>query len=1121
MPQKESLSLRAQSCQPERPPQPPVRLLTRGQKGSKFGECNTVTFKDKILRTISTLMVTLLALTALADNENNRQQGYYRYPSLHKNQLVFTAEGDLWAVDRRGGLAGRLTSNPGQETHAAVSPDGRWLAFTGEYNGPKEVYLMPLTGGSPKRMTYSGGPALVRGWSSNNHIIFASDYQKPFSDQFQLFTLNINSKDIEPVPLAQASDGVFDRQKNLFFVRQPATVNYTRGYQGGTVENIWFYQAGKEAIPLTTDYTGTSKKPMLWDDRLYFVSDRADNRLLNLWSCDLKGQDLKQHSFESRFDIFNPSLSEGFIAYQAGADLVIHDLANDTRTVPEIRLASDFEQRRPKLLHNPVDFLTSYDISDDNQRLALAARGKLTTFPTDKGRIINIAPARPELLYQTVRFLPGSQDMIVIGEQGPYHSIWRIPAKTSEPGTELYKTETAVEAGPAISPDGQWLAWSNSEQKLFITNTSSGETKQFFHSPNTDYAPREFAWSPDSHWLVFVSEASNLNLQLNLLELDTGQIHELTNDRVSSFSPSWSETGSWLVFISNRYYESRVHHAFAHNQQEPFSTENSGIFAMAMDKTARWPYNPTNELDFENNEEPETSPPLTIDPDGISKRIYRFPLPKGRYQYAALGGQTLFWLEPTGDGQPNLKALAIHPDKVEPYSVAGDVAFYRISNDGAAIHLFKDNRMYLLPSHFSSGDLNEFLIDTSRWQININPETEWQQILTQAWKYFQNYFYDEKLNQVDWHARLSEFMPLVDRVTEREELNDVIRQMISAVGILHLKTNGGDSRHSQEWQNVSWLGASLENTGTGYSIKRIYRSDSNYPEESSPLNRPEVQIQEGDIIKAINGQSLESTTPTPLLLDQAGQQVLVEYQRPSEQETRKDIVYPISTGERRQLLYSDWLESNRQYTSDSSDGQIGYIHLQALSSDNFTQWVRQFYPVFQRQGLILDLRHNPGGNIDSWILSRLIRKAVYFQTMRNQTSKMWGMPYAFRGHIVALINEETASDAEVLAQSLRELKLAPLIGTRTWGGRVWKTDVSLVDHGFFAIPMEAHYNQNRQWASESYGLEPDILIDNLPHKTFMGNDAQLEKAVHYLLEKIKKEPVTVPSPPQTPVVPAK
>ena len=1093
-------------------------------------------FKNKITRVASISIFALLALTALANNEYKEQQGYYRYPSLHKNQLVFTAEGDLWRVERRGGLATRLTSNPGQETHAAISPDGQWLAFTGEYNGPKEIYLMPLTGGSPKRMTYSGGPAFVRGWSRDNEIIFTSDYQKPFNGRFQLFTLNINRQEIKPVPLAQASDGVFDQKQNLFFVRQPATVNYTRGYQGGTAENIWLYQTDKEAIPLTTDYTGTSKKPMLWNNRLYFVSDRADNRLLNLWSTDLSGKDLKQHSFEDRFDIFNPSLSEGFIAYQAGADLVIHDLENGTRTVPDIRLVSDFEQRRPRILPNPIDFLTSFDFSDDNQRLALAARGKLTTFPTDKGRIINIPPTHPNLLYQTIRFLPDSQDLIAVGEQGPFHSIWRIPANTKESPIELYKTVSAVDEGPIVSPNGQWLAWSNSEQKLLITHTVSGETRQFFQSLNTDYAPQQFTWSPDSRWLVFVSEANNLNLQLNLLELDTGNIQELTNDRVSSYSPTWSETGNCLVFISNRYYESQIHHAFVHNQQEPYSTENSAVFALAMNKAARWPYSPVNELDLEKSKEPavdsdnpqtqpgneeETAPSLTIDLDGISKRIYRFPLPNGRYQYATLGGQTLFWLDLAEDGFLNLKALPINPDKTEPYSVAEDVTFYRLSNDGSAIHLFKDDRMYLLPSHFSSDDLSEFVINTNHWQLNIEPKTEWMQILTQAWKYFQNYFYDENINQIDWDARLSEFQPLVSRVTEREELNDVIRQMISAVGILHLKTNGGDSRHNNEWRSLSWLGASLENTGNGYSVRHIYQSDSNYPEERSPLGRPEVQIQEGDIIKTINGQSLESATPESLLIDQARQQVLVEYQRPGEQETRKDIVYPISTRARRELLYSDWLENNRQYTSKNSSGQIGYIHLKALMSDNFTQWVRQFYPVFQRQGLILDLRDNAGGNIDSWILGRLLRKAVYFQTVRNQTGKMWGMPYAFRGHIVALINEETASDAEVLAQSLRELKLAPLIGTRTWGGRVWRINASFVDHGLFSIPVHAHYNTNRQWASESYGLEPDIQIDNLPHETFMGKDAQLEKAVHYLLEKIKKEPVTVPPLPQNPIAPTK
>ena len=375
------------------------------------------------------------------------------------------------------------------------------------------------------------------------------------------------------------------------------------------------------------------------------------------------------------------------------------------------------------------------------------------------------------------------------------------------------------------------------------------------------------------------------------------------------------------------------------------------------------------------------------------------------------------------------------------------------------------------------------------------------------------------MHNKDWKQILDRHLPLVNRVTDRAELNDLIAQMVGELETLHIFVRGGDHRTLKQQITPASLGATFrrDTEQGGYRIEHVYRSDPDLPDQLSPLAQPEVKLNRGAIIEAVNGVStLSAPHLGALLRNKAGKDVLLQVRDADAEQSRQVIVKPISPTRAANLRYDEWEYSRRLAVDKQGRGKLGYVHLRAMSSQDIAQWTRHYYPVFHRQGLILDVRHNRGGNIDSWILEKLLRKAWFYWKPRVG-APYWNMQYAFRGHMVVLCNERTASDGEAFAEGFRRLKLGPLIGTRTWGGEIWLSiNNRLVDRGYASAAQTAVYGPEREWLIEGHGVDPDVVIDNLPHATFNGQDAQLEAAVAHLLKRIEEDPVEVPAPPAYP-----
>ena len=393
-------------------------------------------------------------------------EGFYRFPSVNKDTVVFSAEGDLWKTTLAGGTATRLTTSHGQEILPSISPDGQNIAFLAEYDGPDNLYVMPLSGGLPKRLTYSEGQVIPRGWRNNHEVLYATNERSAFGSHFQLVTLNTDTQQRSWVPLAQAFEGSFDdssshnddNQSTLFFTRLSGPSSFIRHYQGGTAQHIWKYQAGKEAVPLTKDFSGTSRHPLLWNQRVYFVSERNGSR--NLWSMDKHGQNLIQHTFHKDLDVEFPSHDNGQFVYQLGPDLYAIDLKQEDPEPKkiEIRLASDFEQRRPHWLHWPAAYLSDFDLSPDATQLALLARGQISLIPVKDGRAISIPNPEKNVFFQSATYLKNSSHVLGLANEGTQQSFWLLTTDGSDHPVKIHQTDKIVMSGPVASPDNEFFA---------------------------------------------------------------------------------------------------------------------------------------------------------------------------------------------------------------------------------------------------------------------------------------------------------------------------------------------------------------------------------------------------------------------------------------------------------------------------------------------------------------------------------------------------------------------------------------------------------------------------------------------------------------------------------------
>ena len=1115
-----------------------------------------------MLRSFSMRQVALLLSLGMAAQVHAKSpaglQGFYRQPALQGDALYLVAEGDLWRVAVSGGRAERLSTHPGTESSPAISPNGQWLAFVGQYDGATgnggDIYLMPAQGGLPKRLSWEGAGLRVWGFGPQGELLYTGPSQsgQPVS---QLYAVDPKTLARRALPVAQASDGALSADgKHLYFTRNGLRGDNARQYRGGAIARLWVLDLDSqaEARPLLAEGHNDSR-PMPYRDaagrsRIAFLSDR-DGRV-NLWSVDERGQDLRQHTRHQGWDIRHASLDGQRVAYALGADLRIIDLASEQDRPVEIRLAGDFDAQRQRWIAKPQSFLTQTRIAPDGERVLLGVRGRLATQGTGALRRAEL-PQPADGRCRSAEFSADSKSVFALCDFSGEVEVWRFAANGLSPAEQLTRGATALRQELSASPDGRWLAHSDKEGRLWLNDLRAKNTEPRLIDHNRVGGGHEgLAWSPDGTALVFARAYGNAGReQLVLYRLADGKTEELSSDRYESSFPAFTPDGRWLYFLSRREFAVTGNPGpWGDRNMGPYFDRGSKLYALALQPGLRFPFTVPDELakpeakpninsdvkpEVKTDTKPAAKPDAKPQPkpalpaiewSGLAARLYEVPMPAGNYSALSTDGKRL-WLLDTELGterKTSLKTLAIDDKEPKPETVSADVREYALSADGKKLMLVRGAAQATMPEILLveagpklPAELARHQVRWSDWQLATDPKAEWRQMFADAWRLQRDHFYDKDMHGVDWAAMRRKYEPLVERVTERGELAELMAQMVGELGALHSQIGAGDLRSGPEEPGLAGLGARLAKVDGGLRIEQIYRSDPELPGAAGPLASAGLGIKPGDLITAVNGRPADAAPDiAELLRGQAGKQVLLAL-RGTDGRAYQRIVTPAPQLRERQLRYEDWRQGRAQAVQAAGQGRIGYLHLRAMGRNDIADFAREFYAHSEREGLIIDVRFNGGGNIDSWILEKLLRRAwVYWQRRSPEGSAPFAnMQQAYRGHLVVLINEETYSDGETFAEGFKRLGLGVTIGKTSSGAGVWLSDRNrLLDNGIMRAAEMGQMLADGRFIIEGQGVTPDIPVDNPPRATAQGQDAQLDAAIAWLQKAMADKPMDKPRP---------
>jgi tricorn protease len=1089
------------------------------------------------VRSVLALLFFLGAGTAAADPP------YLRFPAERGGTVVFTAEGDLWTVPLEGGAARRLTTHPAEESQAAISPDGRSVAFVAAYDGVPDVYVMPIGGGAPRRLSFDGGRVWTAGFDAHGRVVYASENVSGPLLRRVLRRVDPATGVTDELPLADANEATFDPAAGtVWFTRfgLHVTGDNARDYRGGALAQLWRWTPGEpEARRLAPALSANLSRPMWWDGRLVVVSDEDGHA--NLWSMDADGGDRRALTRHRDFDVRGASLGSGRIVYQHGADLRAFDLAAGTdRSIP-ITLVSDFEQRRERPVRKPLNFLSGLSFAADGSRVALSARGRVVLAGTGPLRRIGISLPPGARARSAVVSVDG-KDVFALVDRDTGSAIWRFPADGTPGGRVLVEADGSYRFRLYPSPDGRWLAHDDKRGRLHVTDLVRGGTRLLDESVHTrDDAYTGLAWSPDGrHLAVSRPDSARQLSQLVLLALDGGERRVLSTDRYDSQAPAFSPDGRWLYFLSDRSFASSVPAPWGDRNTGAFFDRRTRVYALALQPDVRFPFQPRDELaPREADASPATDDPgakpgagparpadaarkpvPALVAEGLAARLFEVPLVAGNYAALAVDAQRLYLLDRDSvpDAKPVLETLAIGPDAPQPEVFLADVQSFVLSADGRRLLVARTGADAAAPQApgelliveagaKAPADLAKAQVRLADWNLVVDPVAEWRQMFDDAWRMHREFSFDPAMRGQDWDAVRARYRPLLERVADRAELDDLLAQMIAEHGILHSQVRGGEFRTDPDALPGAALGARFEIADGGLRIARIWRTEAELPSERGPLQQPGVDAREGDLLQAVDGRPVADPAALAAALRQrAGQQVLLTLRRGSAAPHRT-VVVPVALDRDAQLRYGDWVAATRERVEAAGAGRIGYLHLRAMGAGDMATFVREFYANYDREGLIVDVRRNRGGNIDSWVIEKLLRRTWAFW-QPPQGAPYWNMQQTFRGHLVVLADALTYSDGETFTAGVKALGLGQVIGTRTAGAGIWLSDRNrLADNGLARVAEFGQFDAQGRWLIEGRGVSPDVEVDNLPVATARGGDAQLDAALAALARRLAEDPL--------------
>jgi len=1071
----------------------------------------------------------LLATSLVARADEAR---LLRFPTIHGDTVVFTYAGNMYSVPATGGIARRLTSHGGFEMFPRFSPDGKWIAFTGQYDGNTEVYLMPAQGGVPKRLTWTAtlgrdevsdrmGPNnIVMAWHPDGKRVLFRSRMRSFNDFLgELFLVDVGGHLPEQLPLPRGGFATFSPDgKQLAYNRIFREFRTWKRYRGGMADDVWLYDFDSKKIANLTNNPALDTFPMFHTTGIYFVSDREDRKRVNLYRIDPKTKETTKLTDFADYDIKFPSLGDTAIVFENGGYLYKFDLKEQKLTKIPVQIDEDFSSGRGGLI-NVKDKVASYEISPDGKRGLFSARGDIFTVPAQNGPTRNLTQT-PGVHERNPKWSPDGKWIAVVSDASGEDEIWLLPQAGGKPtqlttGGDVYKFELSW------SPDSKRIAWADRKQRIQYVDVATKQVKPVVQVEA--FETHDFTWSPDSNWIAFTKPEVRAFPRVYLHSLADGKNTPVTDPMYASASPSFSGDGKYLFFVSARdfnptYGQTEFNHVYTNMQRIYFTTLTKGTpspFLPKSDEVAVKEDKKPEEKkadDKKDDKKPEAKKDLKIDLDGIIGRTLSLGIAPAGYSNLESVGSAIYY--PRG-GQLYSFDLAAPTPKETGH---GPINGFEISAD--------QKKMLI-----SRGPGNYFIIDLPKGPINVGEplkldgmeyhldhHAEWKQMFAESWRQMRDFFYDPNLHGVDWTAMRKKYEPLVAHVNHRADLTYVIGEMISELNIGHAYVGGGELPTVAKVQ-MGLLGAQLrQDPRTGaVQIAKILPGTNWSSRHRSPLTEMGVDVKEGDYIVTINGQAVKDlSNPYIALLGAVGKPTVLRVNKePKDEGSREVTVTPIA--DESELYYWNWIDHNRKYVDEKTNGQVAYLHIPDMQAPGLNEFARQYYPQLGKKALIVDERGNGGGNVSPMITERLRRELAMITIARNGSPNV-DPSGTFVGPKCVLLNEFSASDGDIFPYRFRHAGLGKLIGKRSWGGVVGiRGTLPLLDGGTLNRPEFSRYDtEGKQWIMEGHGVDPDIVVDNDPAEEYAGKDAQLDRAIEVMLEELKTKGKDLPKPPPYP-----
>jgi tricorn protease len=1042
-----------------------------------------------------------------------------RLPDIQGDRVAFVYGGDIYTVSAQGGIAQRLTSHEGQELYPKFSPDGRWIAYSAEYSGTRQVWVMPATGGEPRQLTFYNdvGPMPPRGgtdyrvldWTPDGEHILVRANRTPYGERDGVPMLVPFAGGMEkPLGPPETGGGMLS-EDGRSYVYTPIDREFRtwKRHRGGRAQNVWTFDLVNNTSRQLTDFIGTDHQPMWLDGRIYFVSDR--DYTLNLYSMDTDGGNVRKVTEFDDFDVLWPSSDRRRVVFENGGYLWLHDpAAGETRQIP-IEVRGDRPHTLPAF-KNVSRQIESFGIAPGGERAVFGARGEIFTVPAQHGEIRNISRT-PEAREISVAWSPDGQWVSYLSDAtGEYEIYVRAQDGSGEP-RQITRDGEVWRFPPVWSPDSKWLAFADSNNRLNVVEVASGRIRQVDstrHSNNAFRDLTQYVWSPDSRWLAYTKVNESYNSSIWVYSLRDERARQLTPDATNEQSPAFDPKGRYLYFTSTRDWNL----AFSAYEFNYLYNNATRVYAatLAADGPALSRPRSDEVGDAEQEKDDENAgpaKPLRFDLDGFNDRVTTLALPAGNYVGLAASEGGVFYLATGVNGNDNSSELRYYDlDKREVETVLGEVTGYMLSANGKKL-LWRQRDKFGIADAKPKVDADKTRLDLKRLEMRVDPRVEWRQMYVDGWRILRDWFWDPGHHGQDWNRLRERYAPLVEHVAHRADLDYIFGELGGELNAGHIYVNSTDDMPKVERRPGGMLGARVERHESGYfRIAHIYPGENWHDNFRSPLTEAGVTAAVGDFILAVDGLSTRGVDNFYRLLENKGERVveLKLNDRPAERGARTERVKTVNS--EVQLRYLDWVTNNRKRAHELSDGRVGYIHLPNTHVDGNRELFKGMLAEARRDALIIDDRYNGGGFIPDRMIELLARTPLNYWVWRGFEPQPRPL-LSHDGPKAMLINGLASSGGDALPYYFRKLGLGPLIGTRTWGGLIGISGNPGLADGGSIIPATFRFlDTDGNWAVEDEGVAPDIEVIDRPEAIAAGRDPSLEKAVEVLLEELRRNP---------------